>query len=127
MRNVPKALVRSRTRLRFMMLVAAICLLSSLALPSVAAPTLSVTVVNNSDREIRHLYLAQANTDNWGPDQLNQSPISPGVSRTITVSWDQSTVKLVAEDQDGCFLSTTIQASGEQSWTITGSTSRDCG
>ena len=127
MRNVPKALVRSRTRLRFMMLVAAICALSSFALPSVAAPTLSVTVVNNSGWEIRHLYLAPANTDNWGPDQLNQSPIGPGVSRTINVSWDQSTVKLVAEDQDGCFLTTTIEASGEQTWTITSSSARDCG
>ena len=127
MRNISEALVRSRTRLRFMMLVAGICAFSSFALPSVAAPTLSVTVVNNSSREIRRLYLAPANTDNWGPDLLNESPISPGVSRTLNVSWNQSTVKLVAEDQDGCFVSTTIEASGKQTWTITSSSARDCG
>lgn len=127
MRNIPKTLVRSRTRARLMILVAVLCGLGSLALPSVAAPTLTITVVNNSDREIRHLYLASANSDNWGADQLGQSPISAGGTRTITVSWDQSTVKLVGEDQDGCFVSTTVEASGEQSWTITSSTARDCG
>jgi hypothetical protein len=113
MRNLTNALLRSRTRVRFTMLVAGLCLvLSSLALPSVAAPPLTITVVNDSSLEIRHLYLAPANTDNWGGDQLGQSPIGPGATRTLNVSWDQSTVKLVGEDQDGCFLTATVSSTG---------------
>lgn len=125
MRNL-KALVSSRTRVRFMMLVAGLCALSSLALPSVAAPPVSITVVNNSNWEIRRLYLAPANTDNWGADQLGQSPISPGGTRTLNVSWDQSTIKLVGEDQDGCFVTTTVEVTNA-TWTITSNAARDCG
>ena len=126
MRNLTNALLRSRTRVRFTMLVAGLCLLSSLALPSVAAPPLTITVVNNSNLEIRHLYLAPANTDNWGADQLGQSPISPGATRTLNVSWDQSTVKLVGEDQEGCFVTATIEATSSATWTITSNSARDC-
>ena len=43
------------------------------------------------------------------------------------MSWDQSTVKLVAEDQDGCFLTTTVEATGNPVWTITSEVTRDCG
>jgi len=124
MRNTP---LKTRTFVRFMMLVAVMgMLVAATPFSRAAAPTLAITVVNNSTQTIQRLYLAPANTDNWGPDQLGQSPISPGGTRTLNVSWDQSTVKLVAEDQDGCFLSTTIEASGEQSWTITSNTARDC-
>src|SRR6185503_3185143 len=121
-----KALGRSRTRLQCLMLVAALGTLSFLAPPSVAAPPLAITVANNSNVVLRRLYLAPANTDNWGPDQLGTSPISPGGSRTLNVSWDQSTLKLVGEDQDGCFMSTTVEATSSTSWTITTSTPKDC-
>lgn len=125
MRNTP---LKTRTFVRFMMLVAVIgMLVSTTPFSRAAAPTLTITVVNNSNQEIRRLYLAPANTDNWGPDQLGQSPISPGATRALNVSWDQSTVKLVAEDQDGCFVSATIEATSGATWTITSSTARDCG
>ena len=110
-------------RILFVVLVAFICTASSLA----SAPTLTITVNNNSSREIRHLYLSPANNDNWGPDQLNNSSINPGGSRQLNASWEQSTVKLVAEDQDGCFSSTTVAASGTPEWTIDNNTSRNCG
>jgi hypothetical protein len=110
-------------RILFVVLVAFICTASSLA----SAPTLTITVNNNSSLEIRHLYLSPANNENWGPDQLNNSPISSGISRQVNVSWEQSTVKLVAEDQDGCFLQTTVEASGSPEWTIDNNTSRNCG
>ena len=110
-------------RILFVVLVALICTASSLA----SAPTLTITVNNNSSREIRHFYLSPANNDSWGPDQLDNSPIGAGVSRQLNVSWEQSTVKLVAEDQDGCFLQTTVEASGNPEWTIDNNTSRNCG
>jgi hypothetical protein len=110
-------------RILFVVLVAFICTASSLA----SAPTLTITVNNNSSREIRHLYLAPANSNSWGSDQLNNSPIGTGVSRQLNVSWEQSSVKLVAEDQDGCFLQTTVEASGNPEWTIDNNTSRNCG
>jgi len=110
-------------RILFVVLVAFICTASSLA----SAPTLTITVNNNSSREIRHFYLSPANNDSWGPDQLDNSPFGAGVSRQLNVSWEQSTVKLVAEDQDGCFLQTTVEASGNPEWTIDNNTSRNCG
>lgn len=124
MRNIP---LKTRTFVRFMMLVAVIgMLLTTMPLSRAAAPPLAITVVNNSNHEIRRLYLAPANTDNWGSDQLGQSPISPGASRTLNVSWDQATVKLVGEDQDGCFVTATIEATNGATWTITTDSARDC-
>ena len=111
--------------LRIFLLVAFICTAGSLTFAS--APTLTITVTNNSSREIRHLYLSPAGNDNWGSDQLNNSSIGSGASRQLNVSWEESTVKLVAEDQEGCFLSTTVAASGEAAWTIDNNTSRNCG
>ena len=119
--------VSFRTNLLLVVLVALICTAGSLTSLASAPPPLTITVVNNSSREIRHLYLSPANNDNWGPDQLNNSPIGSGVSRTLNVSWEQSTVKLVAEDQDGCFLTKTVEASGSAGWTIDNDASRNCG
>jgi hypothetical protein len=117
-----------RICLRFLMLVAVAGVLSTLTpMSGASSSTLTITVANNSSWEIRHLYLSPANNDNWSPDQLNESSISPGASRSLDVSWDQSTLKLVAEDQDGCFLSETVEASGNPVWTITSDATRNCG
>ena len=129
MRNLRHALLSSGTRFRFLMLVAVLGALSLVTPLSGASssPPLTITVVNNSAWEIRYLYLSPANDDNWGPDQLNDSAISQGATRTLNVSWDQSTVKLVAEDNDGCFLSTTLAATGSPVWTIPSDAPRNCG
>ena len=74
-----------------------------------------------------HLYLSPADNNQWGTDQLNESAIAPGASRTLNVSWDQATVKIIAEDRDGCFLTTTADASSSIEWTITNSTAANCG
>jgi hypothetical protein len=112
-------------RISLLVLVAFICAGSLTSFAS--APSVTITVTNNSSRDIRHLYLSPANNDNWGPDQLGNSAIGSGGSRQLNVSWEEATVKLVAEDQDGCFLSTTVAASGESAWTIDNNTSRNCG
>ena len=121
------ALLTSKTAIGTMMLFAIIVTFSAISITRASAPSVTITVVNNSNWEIRHLYLSPANNDNWGDDQLNQSSIGPGATRTLTVSWDQSTVKLVGEDQEGCFLSKTVDATGSQTWTIAGDEARNCG
>jgi len=128
MRNLRDALLNSRIYFRLLMLAAVLSTLAALTpLSSATAPPLTISVVNNSGWEIRRFYLSPANNDNWGPDQLNGSSISPGATRNLNVSWDQSAVKLVAEDQDGCFLSTTVEASGSPVWTIASDAARNCG
>lgn len=127
MRNLRNALLNSKLYFRFLMLVAGLSMLAALApLSTATAPSLTISVVNNSQWEIRHLYLSPADNDNWGADQL-QSSISSGATRNLNVSWDQSTVKLVAEDQDGCFMNTTLDATGSPVWTIASDATRNCG
>jgi len=87
----------------------------------------SITIVNNSTREIRHVFLSHVNSDDWSADQLNNSTIQAGQTHTLpNVSCDQEQVKVIGEDQDGCFLSAVI-ACGNATWTITNQTVPDCG
>ena len=112
---------------RVLLLVVGLCMLTVLVTHSTATSALTISIVNNGGSEICHFYLSPPDNDNWGPDQLNETGISPGATRNLEVSWDQATVKLVAEDQDGCFLNTTVAATGSPVWTITSDTARDCG
>jgi hypothetical protein len=127
MKTLADELLNFKICFRVLLLVAGLCTLAALTPRSSATASLTISIVNNGGVEIRHLYLSPADNDNWGADQLNQTAISPGASRNLEVSWDQSTVKLVAEDQDGCFLNTTVAATGSPVWTITSDTARDCG
>ena len=124
MRN--RRLINSRTYLAlfFLAVFSAVCVLPPLS--SATAPSISVTVVNDSQKALGHLYLASAASDNWSGDQLGEA-INAGSSRNVSVSWGESTVRLIAEDEDGRFLSTTIDNSGSPTWTITNSSARDCG
>jgi hypothetical protein len=91
--------------------------------------TSSITIVNNSGREIRHVYLSAPDSNNWGSDQLVNSSIAPnGGSFTISnVSCGGSSIKVVAEDHEGCFSYEIVSCSDNATWTITSSTTRDCG
>lgn len=93
------------------------------------APSLAITIVNNSSREIRHVYLSPPDSNNWGSDQLMNSVISPdGGSVTLSnVSCGGSSVKVIAEDQDGCFLYQVVSCSENSTWTIAANATRDCG
>ena len=93
------------------------------------APTTAITIVNNSNREIRHVFLSAPDQNNWGPDQLGSSAIAPnGGSVTLgSVSCDGSSIKVIAEDHDGCFSYQVVSCSENASWTITNDTARDCG
>jgi hypothetical protein len=100
------------------------CVLTPLS--RATAPSITVNVVNNAQKGISHLYLASAGSDNWTADQLTGA-INAGASQNVSITWSESTAQLIAEDEDGCFLTTTIENSGSPSWTITNSTARDCG
>jgi hypothetical protein len=93
------------------------------------ATATAITIVNNSSREIRHVYLSAPDQNNWGSDQLVNSVIAPnGGSFTIgNVSCGGSSIKVIAEDQDGCFSYQVVSCSENATWTITSGTTRDCG
>ncbi|HEU4834976.1 MAG TPA: hypothetical protein VFS90_11195 [Pyrinomonadaceae bacterium] len=92
-------------------------------------PTTAITIVNNSSREIRHVFLSAPDSNNWGSDQLVNSVIAPnGGSFTISnASCSGSSIKVIAEDQDGCFSYQVVSCSENATWTITSGTTRDCG
>jgi hypothetical protein len=130
MRNPFNAILNPNKGFRLLIAIVVLCTMGTMTLlfgaPSAPATT-TITIVNNSQWDIRHLYLSPADNDNWGPDQLGESDIAPGQTLTINVSWDQPTVKLVSEDADGCFLSKTADATGNIVWTITNTATPNCG
>lgn len=90
--------------------------------------TISVTINNNSQRELRHVYLAAGDPNNWTADQLNGSAISAGSSYTLSgLACDGTSIRVIAEDQDGCFFYSTVSCGENGTWTITSDTPRDCG
>lgn len=109
-----------------------------IALSSVAAvvakrasrsPSTSITINNNSSAlEIRFVYLSHPNQDDWTGDQLNSTPIASGGSATLNnVSCDQAEIRVIGEDQNGCFLYQVVACGGNATWTITNSATPDCG
>jgi hypothetical protein len=104
--------------------LAALPLLSSAASPTTST---SVNIVNNSNWEIRHVFLQASDQDPWSEDQLNGSAITAGRSYTLSPTCDGQTTKVIAEDADGCFLNTTVSCGNSGTWTITNDATRDCG
>ena len=115
----------------FAIVLVVIGMLSAVPLLSGAhAPaTTSITVVNNSSVDIRHLYLSPSNQDNWGPDQLSGAVISSGGgSYTLSsVSCEQTNIKVITEDQNGCFLYQVVSCGQSSTWTISNGATPDCG
>jgi len=92
------------------------------------APTTAITIVNNSNKEFRHVYLSPTDQDNWGPDQLVNSVIPSGGSFALNdVACEASSIKVITEDQSGCFLYKVVTCSEATTWTITNETTPDCG
>jgi len=119
----------SRTKRNLCRLVIlCIALFALAALSSARTATTSVNIVNNSNKEIRNVYLSHVNVDDWGNNQLGDSTIPPGQSFALNnVACDQQQVKVIGEDQNGCFLSTVISCGDNSTWTITNETPTDCG
>lgn len=116
-------------RLLVVILAGAICLLGiSLAVAARTSNTISVTVTNHSSRDIRHVYLAVGDPNNWGPDQLHGSSIPSGGSVTLgDVGCDGASVRVIAEDNNGCFVYYNAACDANQTWEITDATTPDCG
>lgn len=97
-------------------------------LSQAGAPATAITIVNNSSREIRHVYLSAPDSNNWGSDQLGSSVIAAnGGSAAINASCDGPSIKVIAEDHEGCFSYQVVTCSENATWTITNDTARDCG
>ena len=110
------------------LVVLCIALFALAALSSARTVATSVNIVNNSSKEVRNVYLSHVNVDDWGTNQLGNSTIPPGQSFALNnVACDQQQVKVIAEDQDGCFASTIVSCGDRSTWTITDNTARDCG
>lgn len=94
-----------------------------------ALPAMSIAVTNSSTRPISHLYLSPVDRDNWGPDQLSGTVLTPGQSVTISdVSCGGNEVKVIAEDNEGCFVYGVLScAQASTGWTVTNDLPRDCG
>jgi hypothetical protein len=88
----------------------------------------SVTIANNSSRAIRHVYLSAATGDNWGADQLSSAIPAGGGSFTLSdLSCSGTGVKVIAEDQNGCFLYQVVACNQSMTWTVTDDAVPDCG
>lgn len=113
----------------FIILVALLALVAMPLMSSARTAATSVNIVNNSSREIRNVYISHVNTDDWSGNQLsNGAVIAPGQSYNLSnVACDQQQVRVIAEDQDGCFLYTVVNCGDSATWTITNATARDCG
>jgi hypothetical protein len=110
--------------------VALLCTLTVSQTISTAQPDVSITVTNNSDRDVTHLYTSPPERDQWGPDQLPEgSALRPGQSITLSsVSCTASGVKLIAEDTQGCFVYAIVSAADvSHTWSITNDLPVDCG
>jgi len=113
---------------RFAIAAAALFAIALLTLIAQARPSTSVNIVNNSTRAIRNVYLSHVDADDWSDNQLGDATIAAGQSLTLpSVACDQQQVKIIAEDQDGCFITTVVDCGSSATWTITNDTARDCG
>lgn len=92
-------------------------------------PATAITIVNNSNREIRHVFLSAPDQNNWGPDQLVNSviPANGGSFTVSNVSCNGPSIKVIAEDHEGCFFYQVVTCSENATWTITTSATPDCG
>src|SRR5215813_663084 len=94
---------------------------------SQARTATSVNIVNQTSREIRNLYWSHVDADDWSNDLLS-SAIAAGQSYQLNdVACDGQQIKLIAEDADGCFVTTVIACGQSSNWTINNDSARDCG
>ena len=92
-----------------------------------SSPSASVTVVNSSNWVIHHIYTTAPDSNDWSGDQLNNASLNPGQSVTISPSCSGAQVKVITEDQNGCFLSQVVSCASSASWTIDNNATPDCG
>ena len=113
------------------LIIICVALLMFAAVPllsSAHSAATAVTIVNNSAGEIRNVYLSHVGSDDWGANQLTNGAIAAGQSYTLNnVACDGQQIKVIAEDQEGCFISTVAACEQSSTWTISNDTAKDCG
>jgi hypothetical protein len=120
-----QSITNSRRLLIFCLAFAALSIAPVL---SRAQPATSVNIVNNSSGVIRHVYVSHVNADDWSSDLLSNGPLYAGQSVTVSgFTCDQQQMKIIGENQDGCFVSTVVACGDSATWTITNETAADCG
>lgn len=87
-----------------------------------AAKAAELEIQNDSQTTIQHLYVSDASSNKWGPDQLGdrrRDVIKPGASFTLTgIDRGRYDLKLVAADDTVCVIED--QRIGQDKvWTIT--------
>jgi hypothetical protein len=119
---------RLNTRSLIIICIALFAFASLPFLSSARSLTTSITIVNSSSWEIRHVYLSPTDRDNWGPNQLGDSVIPPAGTFTLSdVACNQADIKVITEDQNGCFLYQVVACGGAAVRTITNTETPDCG
>ncbi len=103
---------------------------TTLLLPSSSAHSAtSVRIVNNSTRAIHNLFLSPVGVEAWGDDLLDNVTIGANQSHTLSgLACDGDEVRVIAEDQNGCFMTHVVSCGGgESEWVVTDATTADCG
>ncbi|HEY5838355.1 MAG TPA: hypothetical protein VIT19_04905 [Pyrinomonadaceae bacterium] len=112
----------------FVILVALLALAALPLISSARTAATSVNIVNDSSREIQNVYISHVNANDWSGNLLGAATIPAGQSFTLNnVACDQQQVRVIAEDADGCFLSTVVACGDSAVWTVTNASTRDCG
>lgn len=131
-KTTPKSLVRLLIFTLLIGVVGSINALSSAAVRDLsrAEPMMTITVTNNSAREIYHLYLSPVDRNKWGPDLLLAGAIiRTGDSFAINdVTCEGNEIKIIAEDKTGCFTYGKLGCGQNATdWIITNDLPVDCG
>ena len=80
----------------------------------------SVTIVNESEWRLDHLYLSSVDTNEWGADQLGKDVIGKNESFKITdIPCDAYDVKLIDEDGDECVVEDVDLCGSKETWRVT--------
>ncbi|WP_395679892.1 hypothetical protein [Dokdonella sp.] len=86
--------------------------------PAERASDSQVELRNNSNWDLRELYLAPVGSDHWGPNQISRS-IRPDDSFTLTgIRCDKYDVKLVDEDNSECIVRDVAMCAQDKVWRI---------
>lgn len=121
---------KQSVRLGLLLVVITAAVFVGTAILTMAKSTAAVriTVRNNSQREIHHIYLAVNSPDAWSADQLHNGTVTSGASFVLEgVTCGGPSVRVIAEDQNGCFVYFDAACDADQTWEITDAASPDCG
>ncbi len=85
--------------------------------------TISLEVINNSEKDIYYLYIAPTTSDTWGKDWLDSDIIPAGETYTVYgISPDTYDIKAADEEEVGIETVYNVDISSAREWTVYGNT-----